>query len=120
MMTELVEYTLVVMVSALFIGGSAATYDSFANFAAGVQFQAASDSIGRLVSQAAVGGSSTGSISIPSSTIICGGEVLSIRSGARASEQGVPGSCDFELNVTAGDHTMRFQYSGQLLSMSVS
>ena len=48
-MAETVEYALVVMVSALFVAGSIATYGAFASFESGVQFRAEFQAISALV-----------------------------------------------------------------------
>jgi hypothetical protein len=61
-MTELVEYTLVVMVSTLFVAGSAFVYNSFTGFEASLQLKAAFDAVSGTAIQAVEGG--TGSAAI--------------------------------------------------------
>jgi hypothetical protein len=119
-MVELFEYCLVFLVSALFVAGSVATYDSFSGFASGLQFKAASASIARLADEAVSSGSATGEVAVPASTLRCEGGVLTLASGNMTEQHWVPAACDFVLGVQGGVRSFGFRYQGQLLTISVS
>jgi hypothetical protein len=119
-MAEIVEYTLVVMVSVLFVSGSIATYDSFSAFESSLQFRADSAALARLASQAALNGSSEATLTLPSSTLGCQGGELKFTSGTFSAVQGVPLACDFTASLTAGAHPVRFYGNGSELELAVS
>lgn len=119
-MTEIVEYTLVVMVSTLFVAGSVVAYNSFSAFESGLQLRAAFAAVSGLASQAIENGSSRGTMTLPDSTISCAGGSLSLSSGASTEGQSVPIACDFAVKVTGGSHVLRFseRYSHLVLSVT--
>ena len=119
-MTEVVEYSLVVLVSALFISGSVVTYDSFSSFASGVQLRAAASTLGGLALEAMANGTATASVTIPSSVVRCGGGVLTVSSDGMSEGQNLAANCDFSVTIQGGAHRVRFSYSESLLSMAVS
>lgn len=107
-MTEVVEYCLVVMVSVLFLAGSAATYGAFAAFESGVQFHASSYAISGLASMAVADGSSQETLSLPDSSIWCVAGVMTFSSGTMTASSQVPTPCDFAVAVPSGVHTVKF------------
>ncbi|MDG7011313.1 MAG: hypothetical protein JRN57_04250 [Nitrososphaerota archaeon] len=119
-MAELLEYCLVFAVSVLLVAGSVAVYESFAGFISGVQFGLASASITRLVNEAMANGSSAGVVTIPPSTLSCGGGTMSFTSGSRSQQEAVAATCDFALNMQGGAHTLGFRYAAEQLTVSVS
>ena len=119
-MTELVEYSLVMMVSTLFIAGSAATYGTFSSFEAGLQFRAAFAAVSGLASEAVMNGSSAASVSLPALTIRCQGGGLSVASGSLSETQNLPVACDFSVVVSGGPHVVRFSENSSRLVISVT
>lgn len=119
-MAELVEYSMVVMVSTLFVAGSVLTYDSFSSFESGLQAKAAFASVSELASQALNEGESSGVVVLPRSTISCSGGTLTLDSGSFSVAQGVPCACSFDIEVTGGPHVVGFSKGPAGLSLSVT
>lgn len=119
-MTEILEYTLVVLVSALFVGGSVVTYGRFSAFMAGLQIKSDATVLARLAGEAASHGSAAAVISTPESLVTCNGTSLEMTSGGAAVAQTVPGACDFAVRLAAGEHTITFDYSASTLSMEAT
>ena len=118
-MTEILEYCLVVMVSSLFVAGSAATYVSFSGFVADVQFKAASSAVSALAMEALANGTSNAALALPPSTISCEGGVLAFASGSRVALEHLSAPCSFDLSVPGGTHEVVFSRNGSGLSMEV-
>jgi hypothetical protein len=118
-MVEVVEYTLVVMVSVLFVAGSAAVYSSFNSLESQLQLRAMSATVSQLVAQAARNGSSLATLSFPDSTISCSGGALRLSTGSASGTLPSPLTCSFEVSVTAGTHVLQFFSSGSQLTMKV-
>ncbi|MDG6988809.1 MAG: hypothetical protein JRN21_05720 [Nitrososphaerota archaeon] len=118
-MAELVEYCLVVMVSALFVAGSAATYGSFLNFEARVQFGASSSAVEGLAAQAVAEGRSEAELSLPASQISCSGETLLFTAGVFSAAEPVSLPCDFVVSVSQGVHVVAFDAERSALTVSV-
>ena len=119
-MTEILEYSLVIMVSTLFVVGSVVTYSSFASFMSGLQLRLASASISRLAADAVENGSASGALDVPPSTISCQGGELNLASGGLTEGQGFPVNCDFSLKLQGGTHTFGFLFESQQLSLMVT
>lgn len=119
-MTEIVEYSLVVMVSTLFVGGSVVAYNSFSSFESGLQLRATFAAVSSLATQAIENGSSRASITLPDSAISCHGGSLSVTSGTATEGQDVPASCDFYVRVGGGPHIIRFREVSSQLELSVT
>jgi hypothetical protein len=119
-MAELVEYSLAVMVSFLFVAGSVATYASFSTFESGIQLRAAYGAVSALASQAIENGSARRTLSLPSSTISCHGGSLTLSSGPLTERQSMPAACDFVVNVSAGSHLLHFYEESSQLLLSVT
>ena|SRR5579863_875970 len=119
-MAEVVEYSLVVLASALFVAGSVATYGSYDSFVSGLQLRSASSTIGRLAAEAIATGTSSASVDMPASTIQCGGGVLSVSSGGESEVQTLGAGCNFNVTVQGGVHTLLFSFSSSRLTMAVS
>ena len=107
-MAEVIEYTLVVMVSVLFVAGSVYVYDSFSSFESQAQLRAASATVAALAYQAARNGSSSATVSLPGSTISCAGDTLRLSTASSTDAMASPLACDFEVTVTGGTHTIQF------------
>ena len=118
-MTEIVEYCLVVMVSALFVAGSAATYGAFQSFESSLQFKASSAAVESLALQAVSNGSSRAELDLPSSGIMCSGGSLQFTAGARSSSEPIGLSCDFAVRVPPGPHVLSFGANRSTLIISV-
>jgi uncharacterized protein (UPF0333 family) len=119
-MAEVVEYTLVVLVSVLFVGGSAYVYTSFASIESQAQLRAASATVSALVDEAVRNGSSLATISLPSSTISCTAETLRLSTSSATDAIASPLACDFEVTVTGGAHTIQFFSSHSQLTIRVA
>ena len=119
-MTEVVEYSLVVMVSTLFVAGSVMTYDSFSSFESGLQFRADFAAVSDLVSQAVHRGSSSATISLPTSTFRCQDGSLTMTSGSSVDSLLVPEGCDFVLEVKGGSHVVDFIVQSSQLLLKVN
>jgi hypothetical protein len=119
-LTEVLEYCLVVMASALFVAGSVATYDSFSAFSAGLQFRVGSAAVVRLATEAVSDGNSTGLATVPATTITCAEGLLTMVSNGASITQGIPGACSFSLTIPAGTHTFEFSNAGKQLSLVVT
>ncbi|HEV2226333.1 MAG TPA: hypothetical protein VGR56_05955 [Nitrososphaerales archaeon] len=119
-MAEILEYTLVFMVSTLFVGGSIATYTTFSSWASGLQFHEAFSVISGLATQALSNGSSRATIDLPASTIQCHDGALALSSKSTSSSQSFPTNCDFSFSLEAGAHTLAFTERSTQLSLAVS
>jgi hypothetical protein len=119
-MAELVEYSLIVMVSVLFVAGSVMTYNSFSALESQLKFGGAYAAVTGLASQAVENGSSSGSLSLPMSTIKCEDGLLTVSSGQMSREQDLPVACDFNLHVSPGPHLLRFAVTSSRLILLVT
>jgi hypothetical protein len=119
-MAELVEYSLIVMVSLLFVAGSVVTYSSFSALESQLQFSGASAEVTGLASQAVENGTSSASLSLPMSTIRCDDGLLTISSGQMTREQDLPVVCNFSLPVSSGPHLLRFTVTSSRLVLLVT
>jgi hypothetical protein len=118
-LAEIVEYTLVVLVSALFVGGSVATYDSFSSFTSGLQLRLDSASVAKLADEAVTNGSAAMTLTVPPSTLTCQGGVLSLTSSGFSQSHAVSAGCDFRFSLH-GVQTLRFAYRSSQLTLAVS
>lgn len=119
-MVELFEYALVVMVSSLFVAGSAVAYGEFAAFESGLSLRAAFSGVSELATEATVSGTAARTMSIPSSMITCQGGNLSMEVEGSALSERVPLGCAFAVSVLAGVHTLEFSDVSSELELSVS
>jgi hypothetical protein len=119
-MTEVVEYSLVVMVSTLFVAGSVMTYDHFSSFESGLQFRADFAAVSGLVSKAVEQGSASATISLPDSTFRCQGGSLTMTSGSSTDSLSVHDGCDFLLEVKGGAHVVDFIVRSSQLVLKVN
>ncbi len=119
-MTEIIEYSLVIMVSTLFVGGSVVAYASFSSFESGLQLRATFTAVSGLAARALDNGSSEATLVLPDSTIMCVGNSLSVSSGTSTEGQTVAASCDFYFRVNAGSHVLHFTELSSRLVLSVT
>jgi uncharacterized protein (UPF0333 family) len=119
-MSEVVEYSLVVMVSLLFVAGSVVTYNSFSSFASGIQVRLTSSAVERLASEAIANGTSSATVAVPQSDIRCAGGVLTVSADGVSQGQALGAACNFSVSLTGGAHRLVFRYSSSQLSMGVS
>jgi len=118
-MAEVVEYSLVVLVSSLFVAGSVVVYNSFTSFESDLQLKATFAAVSNLASQAVVNGSAMERLSMPASTIACLGSSMTVSLGSQGLSQSLPVTCDFDLGVSSGVHTLMFRAVGARLNLSV-
>jgi len=107
-MAEILEYALVVMVSVLFIAGSAYVYDSFSSLESQLQLRAEAAAFSSLAAQAARNGSSLATVSLPTSTISCTAETLRLSTDSSTEILASPLPCDFEVTIAGGSHLVQF------------
>lgn len=119
-MAELVEYTLVVVVSALFMVGSVTVYGDFASFQSGLSLRAEFDAVSALASKAAEYGTARGMMSVPPSTIACQGGTLTVAVGSASMNESLPLRCRFALTFTGGVHTLEFRDDPSGLSLEAT
>ena len=119
-MSEIVEYTLVVMASALLVSGSVAVYDSFSNLESELQLREAFATISDLASQAVNTGAASTTMSIPASTISCEDSSLTLSFGSLGISHSVPLDCDFIQRVAGGERSLAFAVSGNSLLLTVN
>lgn len=119
-MVELTEYTLVVLVSALFAAASVSVYGSFSKFETTAGTQSSFSSIESLVLRAAEDGNSSGTVAVPQSTLACDGGVLSLRTPDDVVSATLPLTCDFDIQLSGGLQNVSFDYSSSILSAKVS
>ena len=119
-MAELLEYSLVVLVSTLFVSGSVATYNSFASFESHVQFGAEVSAVSNMVSVAIRNGTSRAELSLPGSTILCDSGNLTVASGSMTAALAVPLACHFSATLGPGLHVVTFTRLGTALALAVT
>lgn len=107
-MVELLEYSLVVLVSTMFIAASILSFGAFSGFEGGVNLKAEYSALSTLALEAAGGGSSRAVLFLPQSTVTCEGGVLTVTSGSTSQGGGVGAACDFSVGVRAGVHAVAF------------
>jgi hypothetical protein len=119
-MVEVIEYTLVVLVSALFVAGSVTTYDSFSSYESGLNAKAEFSAITAMASLAVENGTSTGTIVLPRSSLSCASGTLSFTSGSvtLSASLGVP--CGFAYALDNGAHRLDFAMKESSLSLEVT
>jgi len=114
------EYSLVVLVSTLFVGASVETYGTYAKFEGMAEFNASFSALVVLASQAAVNGSSRSTLLVPSLVVSCEGGSFSVRSNIYRQTQRLPVGCDFAIEVEKGIHAFEFSAISSNLSLEVS
>lgn len=119
-MAELVEYTLAVMVSALFVAGSVAVYGNFSSFQSGLSLRAEFEAVSGLASKAVQNGSARASMSLPPSTIACRGGILSVAVAGASLNESLPLGCAFTVAVPGGVHTLSFTDGSSGLGLTVT
>jgi hypothetical protein len=119
-MAEILEYTIVVMVSTLFVAGSVLVYDDYSSFESGLSSQVTLDAVSVLASRAIVNGSAAAAMSLPPTTLSCRDSVLSLKVGSSTLNESIPLGCNFTVAVPEGTHTVEFRTSASLLGVWVS
>jgi hypothetical protein len=119
-MAEILEYSLVFMVSTLFVTGSVATYNSFSSWASELQFHEAFSAISGLANQALSNGTSRGTMNLPPSTVQCYGGSLTFQTKSFSATQNFPATCSFSVNLEAGVHILAFTGESTVLRLTVT
>ena len=119
-MSEIVEYTLVVMVSAFFVTGSVAVYDSFSGLESNLQVEGTLATISDLAPRAIATGAASTTMTVPALTISCERGNLTVSSGSVEITHTIPVACDFAQTVAAGEHTIAFVAAGGGLELEVN
>ncbi|MDA4121017.1 MAG: hypothetical protein OK404_01255 [Thaumarchaeota archaeon] len=119
-MSQVIEYTLVVLASTLFVGGSSATLVAYQSFETKAQTGAAFSSLSTLAEQAAMNGSSQAVLFLPNSTVTCRGSTLDMISSDVTATHDLPVSCDFSKQISKGIHHVEFFLQSSTLLLQVT
>ena len=119
-MAELLEYTLAVLVSSLFIAGSVGTYAAFSTFESNMQLKATFASVNDLAYTASIHGNARADLNFPPSTLSCAGGRLSLSTSDSVQSGTVPYDCQFTLILASGTHSVDFSVLGSKLIASVT
>lgn len=119
-MVEILEYSLVILVSIAFVVGSVAAYGGFTSFESGVALRAEFASVSSLAQGAIQDGASRGTLSLPDSTISCRGGSLVVSSGSASQQTDVGVPCSFSVHVADGSHSLSFSEDRLGLSLAVT
>jgi hypothetical protein len=120
-LTELLEFTLTLAVSALFVTASLVAYGEFASFENKLQFQAVFTDVSKLASTAVENGSSRAELQVPESQISCASGSLSLASGNLSATYPLQGAgCDFAYPLSRGMHDFVFSMGQRSLQLEVT
>lgn len=119
-MVELIEYSLVVLVSTLFVAASVLSFGAFSSFEGGVNLRAEYTALSALAQEAVGGGSSRAVLSLPQSTVSCQAGVLTVASGSYSQRGGIGTHCSFSVAVQGGTHAVVFSEGPDGLTFSVA
>lgn len=119
-MVELLEYTMAVLVSSLFIAGSVGVYGAFSTFETDMQLRASFTSVSDLAYTASIHGAARADLNFPPSTLSCSGRNLSLSTGASVLSGTVPCECQFSLVLAGGIHSVSFSVVDSRLVASVT
>ena len=110
-LAEILEYTLVVLVSSLMAGFSFEAFGGFASASSNAADQAAYVTVVTLARTAVEQGTATGTVSVPGATIGCSGGAVGLSAAGftRSSPLGV--SCGFADQVVGGTVQLTFRYA---------
>ncbi len=114
-MVELLEYSLVVLVSSMMIGFSVVATGSFTTFSRTLDDRAAFSALTAAALDAIEQGSASASVSLASATLSCSSGTFSISSPYYSASASLPSGCDFTFGRLDGSYTFSFTASsGQL------
>lgn len=119
-MAEITEYALAAMVSVLLVGGSAATYASFARFESSSVGAASLSTLVALGDEAIDSGQSSTTVFLPPSTVSCSGGLMTLAYGNTTIGASLPTRCGFTVYISGGAHTITFVSRSSVLYMQVS
>jgi hypothetical protein len=119
-LSQVIEYTLVVLASTLFVGGSTATLMAYQSFETKAQTGAAFSTLWTLAEQAAENGSSQAVLFLPDSTVTCRGSSLDMTSSDVTAIHDLPVSCDFSKQISKGVHHVEFLFQSSTLLLQVN
>lgn len=119
-MAEILEYSLVVLVSTMFVAGSVLSFGAFGSFETGVSAKNEYSALSVLAQEAAGGGSSRAVLSLPRSVVSCQGGVMTVESGTYSQKGGIGSPCNFAVSVEAGSHVVVFAEGRAGLNLSVA
>ncbi len=116
-MAELTEYSLVVLVSALFVAGSVATYNTFGGYESDLRTRADFVAVAAMASRAIENGTSGGTVTTGTSSVSCQDGTLHFASGTLQLSSSLPARCSFDVSLSPGPHVFRFsmEQSGLVL-----
>lgn len=119
-MAELVEYSLVVMASTMFVAGSVLVYGNYSSFQAGLSMRAELQAVSALATRAAQNGSAAATLSVSASTLSCQGGVLTVSVGRSSQSVTIAATCGFAVSISGGVHRLAFTCSASGLALAVS
>ena len=119
-MTELLEYSLVLMASTLFVAGSVLVYGGYVSFESRLSLRAVFSGVSGLAERAIGNGSARQALALPSAVIGCHSGVLSVRVGGSEENETLKVGCGFSVSVPPGVHTLEFSDSASQLYLAVT
>lgn len=119
-MAEITEYSLVLLVSMLFVGASMAIYGAYTKFESASEVSASVAALVPLALQAAETGTASATILLPASTISCSDGLFAISTSGSVQNQRLPVDCNFSVVIPGGIHIVRFFSYASALSLVVT
>lgn len=119
-LVEVLEYTLVILVSVMVIGFSFSTYSAYTASITSAGERATYSSVVGLAYAAIEQGSSAANITLNRSSVTCVGGRLAFASPAYSASSTLPATCDFEYVQLSGPHQLSFVFAGGVLTLGVS
>jgi len=119
-MVELLEYSLVFLVSSMMVGFSIAAASSFQGSSRGIEERAAFSGVAAAAWEAVEHGNSSVTIMLSNSSVSCAGGELNFSSPVYSAGTDLPVGCGFGFPGLDGQRTFRFTSTGGWLELSVS
>lgn len=119
-MVEVLEYSLVFLVSSAMVGFSFAALSSYSTSAQNLEGQAALSAVSAAAWDAIEHGESDVTVAFVNTTLSCSAGHLSLVSQSYSATANLPVGCEFEFSGLNGSHTLRFHSSSSLLELEVN
>jgi len=119
-LVEITEYTLAVLVSTLLVGGSVATYTTFARLEYSSEADASLAALVGLANDAVANGHSSATLLLPTSTLTCSNGALTMLMGNNTVSSPIGGTCEFVASINGGVHTVSFDSQSSGLRFQVT
>lgn len=119
-MVEVLEYSLVFLVSSMFVGFSFAAFSSYSSSAVSLENRAAFSSVTAAAWDAIEHGSANVSVVFAGSTVSCSGGRLSLVSTSYSGSTVLPVGCEFSDSALNGTHNLQFVSTSSWLDLEVT